>query len=401
MAKQTLNQQALVSQQSSNKSTTEQALESAIVLYKEGSVNGEINAISEKFYVQRIIEGNDKLKESSPQEMVDVFLRAATMGLTFNPSYQFAHIVPFYSPKLGRNMPQLIPGYKGLEYLMKKSGLVKKVIAHDLVYKGEKYVLKIENGNRSIHHEKPTFERDDSKGEIGGYIWVELYNGNTHALELSTKDFNKARSKSKSWPADTEKQKTSVWTTERDAMCKKTLWRRLYSELLADLKIAQEKASSDAGKQQIFTAMQNLMEIDADDTDASDMGNITTVEKEPVKIAIAPTTTTTTKEQKVVKPEPEPEIEDDEDDEDEDDDGLQSNSINDMPEDEYSNFKSSIVRLYDQAGIKLSVLKLTLGLQKNDLLTRGHVKFLDDCYAPYLTDNNNVKLAERISKYGK
>ena len=397
MAKQTLNQQALVSQASSNLSTTEQALENAIAHYEKGSVNKGIDAKSEVFFLQRIVYSNDKLKEASPTELVDCFLTAATLGLTFNPSYQFVHLVPYWSSKVNRNVPSLQIGYKGMEYLMKRSGLIRKVIAHDLVYEGEQYTSSVENGEMTIQHSKETFKRNAAKGEIGGYILVELYNGSTKLLELSTDDFNKARSKSKSWGSDVEKQKTSIWATERVAMCKKTLWRRLYSELLADLKIAQEATAGDSNAQSVFSAMQNAMDVD-DGGDISDIGNITAVEKEPVKIAIAPTTTTTTEEQEVVKPEPEPEIEDEED---EDDDELQSNSINDMPEDEYSNFKSSIVKLYDQAGIKLSVLKLTLGLQKNDLLTRGHVKFLDDCYAPYLVDKNNVKLAERISKYGK
>lgn len=397
MAKQNLNQQALVSQQSSNLSTTEQALENAIALYEKGSVNKGVDAKSEVFFLQRIVHSNDKLKEASPTELVDCFLTAATLGLTFNPSYQFVHLVPYWSSKVNRNIPSLQIGYKGMEYLMKRSGLIKKVIAHDLVYEGEKYSSSVENGEMTIQHTKETFKRNAAKGEVGGYILVELYNGSTKLLELSTDDFNKARSKSKSWGQDAEKQKTSIWATERVAMCKKTLWRRLYSELLADLKIAQEATAGDSSAQSVFAAMQKAMDVD--DGDVTDMGNITTVEKEPVKIAIAPTTTTTTEEQKVVKPESEPAQEFDENDFDEED--YEPTTIETMSEDEFSRFKASIVKLYDEAGIKLSVLKATLSMHKNDLLTRAHVKFLDECYAPYLMDKNNVKLSERISKYGK
>ena len=384
MAKQTLNQQALASQKSSQVATTEGALKSAIALYQQGSTNKDTNAQNEAFFLQMIVNNNDKLKGCSGDELVKVFLGAATLGLTFNPAYQFVHVVPYWNSQRGVSIPNMQIGYKGMEYLMCKSGLLKKVIATDLVYEGEEYTSSLDMGEVAIVHKKSPFNRSVNKGEIGGYIFVELYNGQKKLLELSTADFNYARSKSKSWGNTPEKQAESLWATNRPAMCKKTLWRRLYSDLIAHLKIAQERTEGEAKQflESMGDAMQMDMEQDLKDGPYEYTGSQIVVEqvvdtKQDVKSAIT-------------QDEPA-------DTEPEDNDDVQVEQA-EQTEEQFEQFKKTIIAAYEEAGIGLAVIKHALKLERNDKISREQLDKLDEVYAPYIINGDKVALNERLMR---
>jgi len=325
----------------------------------------------ELFFLKNIIDSNDKLADCTAEEAVKIYLSASRLGLTFQDTYGFLYVIPYWNN--GRNKPQLQIGYKGMEYLMKKSGLIKRVIGKDLVYQGEEYESGIKDGQQYVVHKKSPFTRDKSKPEIGGYIFIEKFNGETMLLELSTADFNYARGKSKSWPDTVEKQKTSVWHQQRDAMCLKTIWRRLYSELLAEIKIASEEKESakyNAVAEAYKMSQQELSyeEDAAINTEPSIYEEVTAKEvqeQEPetkvepkVETPIttttttqkpAKTTTTTTTEQPNVVPATDPQPNTDEDAE--------------------KAKKKECLERYKSFGIGLSVIKAMFEMNKNDLFT--------------------------------
>lgn len=355
----------LESQRGSNQSLVVSGLESAVQIFTENNYN-KLDAKAEMFYFRSIIEGDDRLAAAAPEELVQIYLSAARLGLTFQSDYQFIHVLPYWSSKKNRHVPSFQIGYKGMEYLLKKSGVISKVIARDLVYEGEDYFTEIKDGKLSITHKKAPFGRKTDKPELGGYIWVQNYKGDDVVVELSHDDFNFARSRSKSWPADVQKQKESVWHTNRSKMCLKTLWRRLYSELLADMKIAFEQHQSP-----YISALQEAAKIDAED-----IVNPNTETKQPTTIQVLQQT-----------PEVEQEVENVVAEERSNTAHAYSEEDQEMrhlDDENLGKYKVAIVSEF-KTGLQLtlSAIKGALGLSQNATFSRKDVFILSKLYGAY------------------
>ena len=164
-----------------------------------------------------IVKSNSKLQECSPSSILSAAGIAAALKLPINPSLGFAHIVPYK----GQATFQL--GVKGFVQLAMRSGQY-KVLNAGAVREGQIKEIDFETG-AIIRGEKIS-------DKVVGYIaHMELINGFKKSLYMTVEELQEHALKySQSYAYDLRSgRKSSVWTTNFDAMAKKTVLKKLLS----------------------------------------------------------------------------------------------------------------------------------------------------------------------------
>lgn len=165
------------------------------------------------------------LMQCEPNALITEALKAATMKLPINKSLGLAYIVPFSkSVKEGNGwgkimIPTLIIGYKGIIQLAIRSG-VYKVIHADSVLHGELLSNDKLTGFIDVSGEA------ESDEVVGYFAHFETVNGYSKTLYMPIDKLREHGKKhSKSYGKD-----SSPWTTDFDAMAKKTVLRALLTK---------------------------------------------------------------------------------------------------------------------------------------------------------------------------
>ena len=168
-----------------------------------------------------IVRGNSKLQECSPNSILSAAGIAAALKLPINPSLGFAHIVPYKSKSGVQAQFQL--GYRGYVQLAMRSGQY-RTINSGAVREGQIKEIDFETGE-IIRGEKIS-------NEIVGYVaYMELINGFRKSLYMTVRELQQHAEKySQSYAYDLRSgRKSSVWSTNFDAMAKKTILKKLLS----------------------------------------------------------------------------------------------------------------------------------------------------------------------------
>ena len=165
-----------------------------------------------------IVNSNAKLKECPPNSIVAAAGIAAALKLPINPSLGFAYIVPY------NRQAQFQLGYRGFVQLAMRSGQYRTLNA-GAVREGQIQEMDFVTGE-VIRGEKIS-------DEVVGYIaYMELINGFCKALYMTVEELKAHAEKySQSYAYDLRaRKKSSVWSTNFDAMAKKTVLKRLLSQ---------------------------------------------------------------------------------------------------------------------------------------------------------------------------
>ena len=166
-----------------------------------------------------IVRGNSKLQECSPNSILSAAGIAAALKLPINPSLGFAHIVPYKSK--GGVQAQFQLGYRGYVQLAMRSGQY-RTINSGVVREGQIKEIDFETGE-IIRGEKIS-------DEIVGYVaYMELINGFRKSLYMTVEELQQhAERYSQSYAYDLRSgRQSSVWSTNFDAMAKKTVLKKL------------------------------------------------------------------------------------------------------------------------------------------------------------------------------
>ena len=164
-----------------------------------------------------IVRGNPKLQACSSNSILAAAGIAAALKLPINPSLGFAFLVPYK----GQATFQI--GAKGFIQLAMRSGQY-RTLNSGAVREGQIADIDFETGE-IIRGEKIS-------DEIVGYIaYMELINGFKKSFYMTVEELiEHAEKYSQSYAYDLKTQrKTSVWSTNFDAMAKKTVLKRLLS----------------------------------------------------------------------------------------------------------------------------------------------------------------------------
>ena len=158
---------------------------------------------------------NEQLAKCEPMSVYNSCLIAATLDLPINKNLGFAYVVPYKD-----NKAQFQMGYKGYVQLGIRSGQFLDLDVRE-VHEGEFIGLDEMTGT-------PKFKFDITKqsAPVCGYMsYFELTNGFKKFMYMNIDQVKRhARKYSKSYD-----RKSSVWSTDFDAMAKKTVMKLLLS----------------------------------------------------------------------------------------------------------------------------------------------------------------------------
>ncbi|MDL5068816.1 recombinase RecT, partial [Clostridioides difficile] len=177
------------------------------------------------------------LKDAEPNSILKSAMVAATLDLPIDPNLGFSYLVPFTNK--GVKEAQFQIGYKGFIQLAMRTGQYKTINAIEIY----------ENEIKSVNRLTGEIEFNENKDEIDneivvGYIaYFKLLNGFEKTLYMSKEDMEKyAKRYSQTYKSNKEYVvKSSLWTTDFDAMAVKTVLKRLLSKY-GILSIEMQKA---------------------------------------------------------------------------------------------------------------------------------------------------------------
>jgi recombination protein RecT len=167
------------------------------------------------------VNQNPLLLECTQKSLIGAIVQSAQLGLEVDGILGQASLVPFWNSKKGCREVQLIPGYKGLISLARRSGLVEAIYAQ-VVYEKEKFELVYGMDRKLIHVPLPPKERGAEKK--GVYAVACLKDGTKHWEFLWADEAEEVKQfalKSNKRPG------MSPWNTHEDDMWRKTAIRRL------------------------------------------------------------------------------------------------------------------------------------------------------------------------------
>jgi recombination protein RecT len=152
-----------------------------------------------------------KLLECTIESVLQSIMQAAALGLDPGGALGSAYLVPY------GNTCTLIPGYRGLIDLARRSGEIASISA-EVVYKGDKFVYR--KGTDPVLLHEPDYmaeQRDDDI--IGSYMVAHLKDGGTHVEFMNRQQIEKIRKGSKAG-------NFGPWKDHLSEMCRKTAVRR-------------------------------------------------------------------------------------------------------------------------------------------------------------------------------
>ena len=178
---------------------------------------------------------NPLLLQCTPESLLKAILQCAEMGLEPSGSVGGAHLVPFRNKKTGHYEATLIPDYRGLIDLARRSGQIRSVEAH-IIYERDKY--RVRYGTEPVLEHEPTLT-GEAGAMVAAYAVAKLADGATQ-VEVMTRgavDLVRARSRASD---------SGPWVTDYEAMAKKTVLRQLCKYLPRSRELAEALDLDDA-----------------------------------------------------------------------------------------------------------------------------------------------------------
>ena len=167
-----------------------------------------------------IFNSNPKLREGNPNSILTAAGIAAALKLPINPSLGFAHIVPY------RGLATFQLGYRGYIQLAMRSGQY-RTLNSGAVREGQIADIDFVTGD-IIRGEKIS-------DKVVGYVaYMELLNGFNKIFYMTVEELEEHAEKySQSYAYDLRSgKKSSVWSTNFDAMATKTVLKLLLKKFL-------------------------------------------------------------------------------------------------------------------------------------------------------------------------
>ncbi len=183
------------------------------------------------------------LMEADPISFITAVFEAAQAGLMIDGVLGHAYLVPFWSSKKNTRMVQLIPGYKGLIDMARRSGEISKVEAR-VVRAGDRFAYAYGIHQRLEH--TPSDDDSDQWTHVYAIAWFKDPNVPPQFEVMTHRQVMAIRARS----ASVAKGHSSPWDSDEIPMAQKTAIRRLMRLLplsIADQRIVSKDEAFDAG----------------------------------------------------------------------------------------------------------------------------------------------------------
>lgn len=191
------------------------------------------------------IQKTPALQECTTYSLIGAIVEASQLGLEPDGVLGHAYLVPFRNKKTGNKECQLIPGYKGLIDLARRSGQLSTIYAHIV---RERDDFDFAYGLEPILRHRPT-DSPDAGRIIAVYAVAKLRDGGVQFDVMWKREVEAIRKRSKA-------SNDGPWVTDYDEMAKKTVLRRLCKMLPASVEMHRAVAldeRADAGVSQEFS----------------------------------------------------------------------------------------------------------------------------------------------------
>ena len=161
---------------------------------------------------------NPKLLETTLESRIAAAIQCAHLGLVPDTIIGYAYLVPFFNKKKGVSECHLIPGYKGLMQLARRSGEI-TVIQARAVYEGDAFAVTLGTANELLHTPGPEHGKDLDK--ITHLYAIARFRTGDFQFEVMSKDeIEGHRSRSRAG-------QSGPWVTDWLIMAQKTVLKKL------------------------------------------------------------------------------------------------------------------------------------------------------------------------------
>lgn len=168
------------------------------------------------------------LLQCTESSFVLAVMQAAELGLEPGSALGHAYLVPYRNGKTGKYECQMIPGYRGLIALARRSGEIVSLEAH-VVYANDKF--RVRYGLEPVLEHEPNLT-----GEPGdlvlAYAVAKLRDGGVQFEVMTRVQLEAVRRRSKAGGS-------GPWVSDFDEMCRKTVVRRLFKYLPVSIELAK------------------------------------------------------------------------------------------------------------------------------------------------------------------
>lgn len=168
-----------------------------------------------------------KLAIQNPASLVNAIVQASHLGLEIGGVLGQAYLVPY------KNEIKMIPGYRGLISLARRSGEISSINA-EIVYENDEFDLNL--GIKTEVKHKPKLDGDRGKPLIV-YMVAHFKDGGSHFEWMTIDEVMKIKARSSA----VKSGRQSPWDTDEAEMIKKTVIRRGWKYL--PMSIEMQKAS--------------------------------------------------------------------------------------------------------------------------------------------------------------
>lgn len=188
--------------------------------------------------ITALVANNVNLQACEPMSLMYAGIKATALDLPLDANLGFAYVIPYKDNKAGKTVAQFQLGYRGFIQLAIRSGQF-KTINVEVVKEGELKNWDMLSGEIAF---EPASDRETRK-TIGYVAFFRLTNGFEKTLYMTVEKMEAHASQySQSYGSKYEKTKaTSKWTTDFDAMAKKTVLKLLLSKF-APLSVQMQSA---------------------------------------------------------------------------------------------------------------------------------------------------------------
>lgn len=188
--------------------------------------------------ITALVANDVKLQACEPISLMYAGIKATALDLPLDANLGFAYVIPYNNRKEGKTEAQFQMGYKGFIQLAIRSGQFKTLNVTD-VKEGELKEVNLLTGEIA-------FEARPNRAELKtiGYVaYFRLINGFEKTLYMDAKEMEKhAKTYSQTYSSKNDYvRKASKWTTDFDAMAKKTVIKLLLSRY-APLSVEMQSA---------------------------------------------------------------------------------------------------------------------------------------------------------------
>ena len=161
---------------------------------------------------------NPKLLETTLESRIACAIQCAHLGLFPDTVIGYAYLVPFFNKKKQASECHLIPGYKGLMQLTRRSGEI-SVIQARAVYKDDEFRVALGTSDHLTHTPGPNYDGDTSL--ITHVYAIAAYKSGGMQFETMT------RERVETYRARSRAGQSGPWVTDWLPMALKTVIKRL------------------------------------------------------------------------------------------------------------------------------------------------------------------------------